>query len=126
LFSVLAPIAPSAPAASPRFGRDPARLILGARTVLAAGMRAILEGSDMTTPLVIWALILVIYFVPTLVAGWHRHRNSGAICALNLFLGWTFLGWIIALVWAFTRSADSRRDNYDVDTAALRRNIEAR
>jgi hypothetical protein len=21
---------------------------------------------------------------------------------LNLFLGWTFLGWVIAMVWAFT------------------------
>jgi hypothetical protein len=46
------------------------------------------------TPLVIWTLVLVIYLLPTIVAGWHRHHNSGAICALNLFLGWTFVGWV--------------------------------
>jgi hypothetical protein len=26
--------------------------------------------------------------------------NAGAIFVLNLFLGWTLIGWVIALVWA--------------------------
>jgi hypothetical protein len=29
-----------------------------------------------------------------------RHPNTVAIGILNLFLGWTFLGWVAALVWA--------------------------
>lgn len=34
---------------------------------------------------------------------WSRgHPSTGAILALNLFLGWTLLGWIISLVWSFT------------------------
>lgn len=45
---------------------------------------------------------LFIYFIPTLVAFSRSHHNSMAINMLNLFLGWTFLGWVIALVWAFT------------------------
>jgi hypothetical protein len=43
---------------------------------------------------------LLIYFLPSLVA--RNKRNADAICILNLFLGWTLLGWIAALVWALT------------------------
>ncbi|MBD3749186.1 MAG: superinfection immunity protein [Sphingobacteriales bacterium] len=43
-------------------------------------------------------LALVIYFTPT-VLGWSK-RNAAAIFALNLFLGWTFIGWVFALVWS--------------------------
>lgn len=28
------------------------------------------------------------------------HRNASGIFLLNLFLGWTLVGWVIALVWA--------------------------
>lgn len=43
---------------------------------------------------------LGIYFLPSIVAELRGRPNKGAIFVLNLFLGWTFLGWIIALVWA--------------------------
>ena len=36
------------------------------------------------------------------IAGARRHHQTGAILVLNLLLGWTLLGWIAALVWAFT------------------------
>ena len=45
---------------------------------------------------------LIFYFLPTFVAARRDHRNAGAIAALNFFLGWTFIGWVIALVWALT------------------------
>lgn len=45
---------------------------------------------------------LCLYFLPTLIAGSRKHKNDGAIFILNLFLGWTFLGWLIALIWAAT------------------------
>jgi hypothetical protein len=41
-----------------------------------------------------------LYFVPTLVAALARKRNAFAIFALNLLLGWTFLGWVLAMVWS--------------------------
>jgi len=47
-------------------------------------------------------LLLALYFVPAMVAGARGHQNTAAIFMLNLFLGWTMLGWVIALVWAFT------------------------
>lgn len=43
---------------------------------------------------------LVLYFVPSIVAGSREHHNGSAILVLNIFLGWTFIGWVVALVWA--------------------------
>jgi len=37
-------------------------------------------------------------FLPTIVG--RNKKNCRAILALNFFLGWTFVGWVIALVWA--------------------------
>lgn len=42
----------------------------------------------------------LIYFVPAIVAYSKKKSNAGSILVLNLFLGWTFIGWVIALVWA--------------------------
>lgn len=40
------------------------------------------------------------YFIPTLVAvGWSR-KNGVSIAVVNLFLGWTLIGWVVALAWA--------------------------
>lgn len=47
-------------------------------------------------------IFLFFYFMPTLVAVCRRHHNSGAIFLLNLLLGWTMLGWLIALIWSAT------------------------
>lgn len=43
-----------------------------------------------------------VYFAPTIVANNRKHNNKLAIFMTNLFLGWTFLGWVAALVWACT------------------------
>ena len=50
-------------------------------------------------------LSIAIYFIPTLIAVTRHKRNAGAIFALNLFLGWTLLGWVGALVWALLADA---------------------
>lgn len=52
-------------------------------------------------PLLILSLIvlaILIYFLPSVVA--RKKENFKAIFVLNFFLGWLFLGWVIALVWA--------------------------
>ncbi|MFG1341887.1 superinfection immunity protein [Xanthobacter autotrophicus] len=48
------------------------------------------------------AFIAAVYFLPAIIAHRRGHRNSQAILVLNLFLGWTGLGWIGAMVWAYT------------------------
>ena len=55
---------------------------------------------------IIVSLILIISaginFIPTFVAFARKHHNRVAIFALNFFLGWTGIGWVICLVWALT------------------------
>lgn len=48
-------------------------------------------------------VVLMIYLIPTLVASSRKHANTLAIFVLNLILGWTFLGWAVALVWSCTK-----------------------
>ncbi|MXY44549.1 MAG: superinfection immunity protein [Dehalococcoidia bacterium] len=50
--------------------------------------------------LVLLLLLLLLYFLPTVVAAVRSKRNTAAIFVANLFLGWTVIGWIIALVWS--------------------------
>ncbi|MFH1655452.1 MAG: superinfection immunity protein [Candidatus Omnitrophota bacterium] len=45
-------------------------------------------------------LIFGLYFLPFLIAALRQHKNVLAIFLLNLALGWTFLGWIAALIWS--------------------------
>jgi len=46
-------------------------------------------------------LAVFLYFIPSIVG--KDKNNAGAIFALNLFLGWTLIGWVVALVWALTK-----------------------
>lgn len=43
----------------------------------------------------------ILYFIPSIVALARRgEANTGGVVVLNLFAGWTIIGWIIALVMA--------------------------
>ena len=55
--------------------------------------------------LVGFAFALALLFLPTLVAKSRNHPNTLPIFLVNLFFGWTFIGWAISLVWACTRPA---------------------
>jgi hypothetical protein len=44
------------------------------------------------------------YFLPAIVAFNRKHAQRGAIFLLNFLLGWSVLGWIIAIVWSMTNS----------------------
>lgn len=48
-------------------------------------------------------LVLVSYFLPSIVASSRKHHSAGSVFVLNLFLGWTFIGWVVALAWACGR-----------------------
>jgi hypothetical protein len=43
---------------------------------------------------------LAMYFLPSLIALGRNKRDITAIVLLNFFLGWTMIGWVVALVWA--------------------------
>ena len=46
------------------------------------------------------SVLSLFYFLPFAIAFYKKRINTGAIFALNLFLGWSLIGWVIALVWA--------------------------
>jgi hypothetical protein len=49
-----------------------------------------------------WGLIIavVIYLLPAQIAHWRHVRNAGSVTVINVFLGWTFVGWVVALAMA--------------------------
>ena len=55
--------------------------------------------------IIVFVLLFGVYFFPALIASRRKHHNQGAIFLLNLLLGWTVLGWLIALIWSATSSA---------------------
>jgi Superinfection immunity protein/zinc-ribbon domain len=48
---------------------------------------------------------LALYFLPSILG--RNKRNFGAIFVLNLLLGWTLIGWVVALVWAVSSDAQA-------------------
>jgi len=99
------PLLPLGEREAPRQGRPAGgRKVIGA-VILAAVMVAIAGLLPQGQLPILLAIVFggVIYFAPTIMA--HGKRNSTAIFLLNLLLGWTFIGWVIALVWAATKDA---------------------
>ncbi len=50
-------------------------------------------------------IFLGLYFLPAIIAGQRRLYDRTAITLVNLLLGWTFIGWVAALIWAITAPA---------------------
>jgi hypothetical protein len=46
-----------------------------------------------------------IYISPILVAIYRNHRSRLQIAMLNILLGWTVIGWAVALIWAVSPPA---------------------
>jgi hypothetical protein len=52
-------------------------------------------------------LVLCLYLLPTCLALYKKHVDATAITVLNIFLGWTFIGWVVALVWVVKKSKNA-------------------
>ncbi|MGP1276548.1 MAG: superinfection immunity protein [Caulobacterales bacterium] len=50
----------------------------------------------------ILVLVLVGHFLPSIIALARGHHNGFAIFLTNLLLGWTVIGWVVALIWSTT------------------------
>jgi ABC-type Na+ efflux pump permease subunit len=48
-------------------------------------------------------ILPLLYFLPSILG--RKKSNAKAIFWLNFLAGWTFVGWIVALVWALTVEA---------------------
>ncbi len=56
--------------------------------------------------LFILVVTLPIYFMPTIIAYYSNHKRILPIFLLNLFLGWTIIGWVGALVWSVIKGGN--------------------
>ncbi len=52
---------------------------------------------DVAGGLLIVLIIAFIYFLPSLIAWSRDHKNTASIAVVNIFLGWTLVGWVVAL-----------------------------
>ncbi|MFD0794637.1 superinfection immunity protein [Mucilaginibacter litoreus] len=55
---------------------------------------------------IIAIVCVVVYFIPTLLGRNKKCANS--ILLLNIFFGWTIIGWFAALIWARYGEASSK------------------
>lgn len=53
-------------------------------------------------------LVIFVYLLPSFVALQRKHVNTTAIGVLNILVGWSFIGWVAALVWALVKSDDKK------------------
>lgn len=56
-------------------------------------------------------LLSAMYLAPTLVAVGRRARFTPAIVGLNILLGWSVIGWLVALVWSVVASPESESEH---------------
>lgn len=50
--------------------------------------------------MLILLVAVAVYFLPTIVALARKVSSPGSIVVVNLFLGWTLIGWVVALAMA--------------------------
>jgi len=72
--------------------------------------------------LLITAVCVSIYLLPTLIAIAQRRHDIVGIFLLNLFLGWTLIVWAGVLIWACIMPASSvhKSNNTPIDIARRR------
>ena len=44
--------------------------------------------------------LIVLYWLPTLIAIVRQTHSALGVAMINFFLGWTVIGWFLALFWA--------------------------
>jgi Superinfection immunity protein len=59
-----------------------------------------------------------VYVLPAFVAFKRRHLNRRAILVVNLLLGWTTIGWVVAMVWAFIGDVEAPQSALTADIDA--------
>ncbi|CAM2144976.1 Superinfection immunity protein [Pararobbsia alpina] len=50
------------------------------------------------------AVAVSVYFLPSILADQRKHSDTLVIALFNAVLGWSVIGWVIALVWSLTPS----------------------
>jgi hypothetical protein len=69
-------------------------------------------GTGFSVAFSFWAFAMTVvigmYFLPTIVAVVARRRNAVLVAIVNTLLGWSVVGWVVALVMAATKEPEPR------------------
>ena len=63
----------------------------------AVGLDSVMPGVGL---LLLGLIVLLLYFLPSIVAIRRQMRSALGVMVVNFFLGWTLIGWVVALAWA--------------------------
>ncbi len=47
--------------------------------------------------------LILLYFLPSIIALNKKDKNIVTIIIINLFFGWTVIGWIFTLIWVIKK-----------------------
>lgn len=47
------------------------------------------------------------YLLPSIIANSRKHKNKNSICVINIFFGWTILGWVVCLAWSVSSNVET-------------------
>ena len=80
-------------------------LLVGGLAILAVlgfavGMASNNKALQGPAHLLLFAIAIALYVLPTLLALYRDCKASGWIAVINVLLGWTLIGWVVALGWA--------------------------
>jgi len=68
------------------------------------------EGVALIGLILLFSILIIlgfcIYLIPTIIALKSDHPNKTAIIALNVLGGWTFIVWVVSLVWALSKTEE--------------------
>lgn len=67
-----------------------------------------------------FVVFLGLYLIPTIIAVQRKHTASGVVFFVNFFLGWTFFGWLVAIIWATSGRTEADDELRRLQIKALR------
>jgi Superinfection immunity protein len=59
----------------------------------------------------VWLIEVALYFIPAIRAVAIKHSATKGITIANLLIGWTGIGWIIVLLWAWKDTSITARED---------------
>ena len=64
---------------------------------------------DVAVGLFLFWFLVGVYFIPTIVATHRNVVNKWSVAVVNGFLGWTLIGWVVALAMALRTQTEPKQ-----------------
>jgi high-affinity K+ transport system ATPase subunit B len=71
--------------------------------------------------IIMFALTLLLYFLPTIIANNRKSTSIWPIFIVNLFLWWTVIFWLVALIWASSSQTKTDKELKELQLEQLRK-----